>query len=64
MTSLGACPQLNVIFEVLTPVHHLTLYGELKGLKGAQLAQTIDELQGLLAAAVSTWSPHCCCVPV
>ena len=42
--SLGVCPQLNVIFEPLTPVQHLQLYAELKGLGGAQLDATIEQL--------------------
>jgi len=42
--SLGVCPQLNVIFEPLTPVQHLHLYGALKGLEGAELSTAIDEM--------------------
>ena len=35
--SLGVCPQVNVIFEGLTPTQHLRLYGSLKGLAGSEL---------------------------
>ena len=37
-------PQVNVIFESLTPVQHLYLYGALKGLSGAALQAAITGL--------------------
>ena len=42
--SLGVCPQQNVLFDQLTPVQHLSLYGAIKGLEGAALRETIDLL--------------------
>mmetsp|Transcript_71331 Transcript_71331/g.189760 ORF Transcript_71331/g.189760 Transcript_71331/m.189760 type:complete len:1192 (-) Transcript_71331:531-4106(-) len=42
--SLGVCPQLNVIFEGLTPTQHLHLYGALKGLSGVALTDATDRM--------------------
>jgi ABC-type multidrug transport system ATPase subunit len=42
--SLGVCPQQNVLFDQLTPVQHLSLYGAIKGLEGAALQEAIDLL--------------------
>jgi ATP-binding cassette subfamily A (ABC1) protein 3 len=42
--SLGVCPQQNVIFLPLTPVDHLILHGELKGLRGIELDQQMREI--------------------
>ena len=43
-TSLGVCPQTNVVFEQLTPTQHLVLYGKLKGLEGAELQDEVNDL--------------------
>ncbi|KAL1503435.1 hypothetical protein AB1Y20_011923 [Prymnesium parvum] len=42
--SLGVCPQVNVIFESLTPTQHLRLYGALKGLFGAALHEAVEQM--------------------
>ena len=47
-TSLGVCPQQNVLFTTLSPHEHLTLHGELKGIWGGRLASAIDEILALV----------------
>ena len=42
--ALGVCPQQNVLFAELSPVEHLALYGELKGLRAADLVVAIGDM--------------------
>ncbi|KAF3779791.1 ABC transporter A family member 7 [Nymphaea thermarum] len=42
-TSMGVCPQHNLIWETLTGREHLLFYGRLKNLKGSALSQAVEE---------------------
>ncbi|KAL2515976.1 ABC transporter A family member 7 [Forsythia ovata] len=42
-TSMGVCPQHDLLWETLTGREHLLFYGRLKNLKGAALTQAVDE---------------------
>ena len=47
-SSLGVCPQQNVLFTPMTPTEHLELHGELKGIYGAELDKQIVALLELV----------------
>jgi len=40
----GICPQQNVLFPSLTVREHLKLFGSIKGVRGKELVEQIDEL--------------------
>ncbi|XP_057952302.1 ABC transporter A family member 7-like isoform X2 [Malania oleifera] len=42
-TSMGVCPQHDLLWETLTGREHLLFYGRLKNLKGAALIQAVEE---------------------
>lgn len=42
-TSMGVCPQHDLLWETLTGREHLLFYGRLKNLKGADLIQAVEE---------------------
>ncbi|KAH9330894.1 hypothetical protein KI387_003002 [Taxus chinensis] len=42
-TSMGVCPQHDLIWETLTGREHLLFYGRLKNLKGALLQNAVEE---------------------
>lgn len=42
-TGIGVCPQHDLLWETLTAREHLMFYGRLKKLKGAALAQAIEQ---------------------
>lgn len=42
-TSMGVCPQHDLLWETLTGREHLLFYGRLKNLKGASLIQAVEE---------------------
>ncbi|CAI9757523.1 unnamed protein product [Fraxinus pennsylvanica] len=42
-TSMGVCPQHDLLWERLTGREHLLFYGRLKNLKGAALNQAVEE---------------------
>ncbi|KAL0286040.1 UNVERIFIED_CONTAM: ABC transporter A family member 7, partial [Sesamum angustifolium] len=42
-TSMGVCPQHDLLWETLTGKEHLLFYGRLKNLKGASLTQAVEE---------------------
>ncbi|XP_022844965.1 ABC transporter A family member 7-like [Olea europaea var. sylvestris] len=42
-TSMGVCPQHDLLWETLTGREHLLFYGRLKNLKGAALNQAVEE---------------------
>ncbi|XP_078428106.1 ABC transporter A family member 7-like [Wolffia australiana] len=42
-TSMGVCPQHNMLWETLTGREHLLFYGRLKNLKGLELTQAVEE---------------------
>ncbi|CAD5325146.1 unnamed protein product [Arabidopsis thaliana] len=42
-TSMGVCPQHDLLWETLTGREHLLFYGRLKNLKGSDLNQAIEE---------------------
>uniref|UniRef100_A0A6V7QQH1 ABC transporter domain-containing protein n=1 Tax=Ananas comosus var. bracteatus TaxID=296719 RepID=A0A6V7QQH1_ANACO len=42
-TSIGVCPQHDLLWETLTGREHLLFYGRLKSLKGAALAEAVEE---------------------
>ncbi|KAF8081609.1 hypothetical protein N665_0874s0003 [Sinapis alba] len=42
-TSMGVCPQHDLLWETLTGREHLLFYGRLKNLKGSELNQVVDE---------------------
>eukprot|EP01018_Ginkgo_biloba_P024057 Gb_37630 [translate_table: standard] len=42
-TSMGVCPQHDLIWETLTGREHLLFYGRLKNLKGAALQNAVEE---------------------
>ncbi|KAJ4824172.1 hypothetical protein Tsubulata_011903 [Turnera subulata] len=42
-TSMGVCPQHDLLWETLTGREHLLFYGRLKNLKGAELEQAVEE---------------------
>ncbi|KAJ8493632.1 hypothetical protein OPV22_015353 [Ensete ventricosum] len=53
-TSMGVCPQHDLLWETLTGREHLLFYGPLKNLKGAALLQAVEEsLKSILR--LSTW---------
>ncbi|KAK6924977.1 hypothetical protein RJ641_009303 [Dillenia turbinata] len=42
-TSMGVCPQHDLLWETLTGREHLLFYGRLKNLKGPALTQAVEE---------------------
>ncbi|CAI9112239.1 OLC1v1012658C1 [Oldenlandia corymbosa var. corymbosa] len=42
-TSMGVCPQHDLLWETLTGREHLLFYGRLKNLKGAALTQAVED---------------------
>ncbi|CAN6923808.1 hypothetical protein Bca52824_087286 [Brassica carinata] len=42
-TSMGVCPQHDLLWETLTGREHLLFYGRLKNLKGSDLIQAVEE---------------------
>ncbi|KAL7098745.1 hypothetical protein ACP275_09G037100 [Erythranthe tilingii] len=42
-TSMGVCPQHDLLWDTLTGREHLLFYGRLKNLKGAALTQAVEE---------------------
>ncbi|XP_068306130.1 ABC transporter A family member 7-like isoform X2 [Pyrus communis] len=42
-TSMGVCPQHDLLWETLTGREHLLFYGRLKNLKGSVLKQAVEE---------------------
>ncbi|CAL5202078.1 unnamed protein product [Lathyrus oleraceus] len=42
-TSMGVCPQHDLLWEILTGREHLLFYGRLKNLKGSDLTQAVEE---------------------
>lgn len=42
-TSMGVCPQHDLLWETLTGREHLLFYGRLKNLKGTSLTQSVEE---------------------
>ncbi|KAL7179199.1 hypothetical protein ACSBR1_042563 [Camellia fascicularis] len=42
-TSMGVCPQHNLLWENLTGREHLLFYGRLKNLRGSALTQAVEE---------------------
>lgn len=42
-SSMGVCPQQNLLWDTLTGREHLTFYGRLKNLKGANLSRAVDD---------------------
>ncbi|KAL9155879.1 hypothetical protein ABFS82_09G035500 [Erythranthe guttata] len=42
-TSMGVCPQHDLLWDMLTGREHLLFYGRLKNLKGAALTQAVEE---------------------
>ncbi|KAK2441657.1 Phospholipid-transporting ATPase abca7 [Trifolium repens] len=42
-TSMGVCPQNDLLWEALTGREHLLFYGRLKNLKGSDLTQAVEE---------------------
>lgn len=42
-TSMGVCPQHDLLWETLTAREHLLFYGRLKNLKGSALNQAVEE---------------------
>lgn len=42
-TSMGVCPQHDLLWETLTGREHLLFYGRLKNLKGSALTQAVEE---------------------
>ncbi|CAD8212177.1 unnamed protein product [Paramecium octaurelia] len=42
MQHVGICPQFDCIWENLTPIEHLQLFGRVKGLEGNDLQQAVD----------------------
>ncbi|KAK7292225.1 hypothetical protein RIF29_08001 [Crotalaria pallida] len=42
-TTMGVCPQHNLLWECLTGREHLLFYGRLKNLKGSALTQAVEE---------------------
>ncbi|KAF8046380.1 hypothetical protein N665_3755s0001 [Sinapis alba] len=42
-TSMGVCPQQDLLWETLTGREHLLFYGRLKNLKGSDLNQAVEE---------------------
>ncbi|KDP31226.1 hypothetical protein JCGZ_11602 [Jatropha curcas] len=42
-TSMGVCPQHDLLWETLTAREHLLFYGRLKNLKGSALKQAVEE---------------------
>ncbi|KAK1298425.1 ABC transporter A family member 8 [Acorus calamus] len=42
-TSMGVCPQHDMLWEMLTGREHLLFYGRLKNLKGSALEQAVEE---------------------
>ncbi|WZZ45497.1 hypothetical protein YC2023_041756 [Brassica napus] len=42
-TSMGVCPQQDLLWETLTGREHLLFYGRLKNLKGSELNQVVED---------------------
>ncbi|KAG2247376.1 hypothetical protein Bca52824_087004 [Brassica carinata] len=42
-TSMGVCPQHDLLWETLTGREHLLFYGRLKNIKGSALTQAVEE---------------------
>ncbi|XP_018436846.1 ABC transporter A family member 7 [Raphanus sativus] len=42
-TSMGVCPQHDLLWETLTGREHLLFYGRLKNLRGSELKQAVEE---------------------
>ncbi|KAG7613831.1 P-loop containing nucleoside triphosphate hydrolase [Arabidopsis suecica] len=42
-TSMGVCPQHDLLWETLTGREHLLFYGRLKNIKGSDLTQAVEE---------------------
>ncbi|XP_013596657.1 PREDICTED: ABC transporter A family member 12 [Brassica oleracea var. oleracea] len=42
-TSMGVCPQHDLLWEILTGREHLLFYGRLKNIKGSALTQAVEE---------------------
>ncbi|EOA15012.1 hypothetical protein CARUB_v10028362mg [Capsella rubella] len=42
-TSMGVCPQHDLLWETLTGREHLLFYGRLKSIKGSALTQAVEE---------------------
>ncbi|XP_027125956.2 ABC transporter A family member 10 isoform X2 [Coffea arabica] len=42
-SSMGVCPQENLLWDTLTGREHLNFYGRLKNLKGANLSRAVDD---------------------
>ncbi|XP_010443994.1 PREDICTED: ABC transporter A family member 12 [Camelina sativa] len=42
-TSMGVCPQHDLLWETLTGREHLLFYGRLKNIKGSSLTHAVDE---------------------
>ncbi|XP_058788356.1 ABC transporter A family member 7-like [Vicia villosa] len=42
-TSMGVCPQHDLLWEILTGREHLLFYGRLKNLKGSALTQAVED---------------------
>lgn len=40
--NVGICPQFDCIWENLTPVEHLYLFGRMKGLSGKDLDESVE----------------------
>lgn len=40
--NVGICPQLDCLWEYLTPEEHLYLFGRMKGLKGGELKEVVE----------------------
>lgn len=47
-SSLGLCPQHNILFDTLTVEEHLTFFGKLKGLSGSAVKHEVDKFINLL----------------
>ncbi|XP_072983429.1 ABC transporter A family member 7-like [Typha latifolia] len=45
-TSIGVCPQKDMIWEMLTAREHLLFYGRLKNLQGSQLINEVEQSLG------------------
>uniref|UniRef100_A0A7M4G151 ATP binding cassette subfamily A member 7 n=1 Tax=Crocodylus porosus TaxID=8502 RepID=A0A7M4G151_CROPO len=43
-STMGVCPQHNVLFDILTVEEHVWFYGRLKGLSGRQVAAETEQL--------------------
>ncbi|KYO42635.1 ATP-binding cassette sub-family A member 1 isoform A [Alligator mississippiensis] len=43
-STMGVCPQHNILFDILTVEEHVWFYGRLKGLSGRQVAAETEQL--------------------